>query len=159
LAVEAGYRGYFTTADNLCRTRVRASIERNLSSKMKSFTAPTVLVIDDVGLLPLGGTEASAVFFQVVNTRYEKGHPTIVTTNRGLPDWGTIFGDAVVAAAVLDRLMHNAIVFNIKGPSWRLREHNGLEIATTNSTGRSPPLTSSTADRNTDPMSDFDDRR
>ena len=106
IAVEAGYRGYFTTADNLCRTLVRASIEGNLASKMKSFTAPTVLVIDDVGLLPIGSTEASAVFFQ---------HPTIVTTNRGLPDWGTIFGDTVVAAAVLDRLMHNAIVFNIKG--------------------------------------------
>ncbi len=136
IADEAGYRGYFTTADNLCRTLVRASIEGNLASKMKSFTAPTVLVIDDVGLLPIGGTEASAVFFQVVNTRYEKGHPTIVTTNRGLPDWGTIFGDTVVAAAVLDRLMHNAIVFNIKGPSWRLREHNGLEIATTNPTER-----------------------
>jgi len=129
---KAGYRGYFTTADNLCRTLVRASIEGNLASKMKTFTAPTVLVIDDVGLLPIGGTEASAVFFQVVNSRYEKGHPTIVTTNRGLPDWGTIFGDTVVAAAVLDRLMHNAIVFNIKGPSWRLREHNGLEIASTN---------------------------
>lgn len=134
LAVEAGYRGYFATADNLCRTLVRASIEGNLTSKMKTYTAPTVLVIDDVGLLPIGGTEAASVFFQVVNTRYEKGHPTIVTTNRGLPDWGTIFGDTVVAAAVLDRLMHNAIVFNIKGPSWRLREHNSLEIATTNPT-------------------------
>ena len=137
LAVEAGYRGYFTTADNLCRTLVRASIEGNLTSKMKTFTAPTVLVIDDVGLLPIGGTEASAVFFHVVNTRYDKGHPTIVTTNRGLPDWGTIFGDTVVAAAVLDRLMHNAVVFNIKGPSWRLREHNGLQIATTDPTERS----------------------
>jgi DNA replication protein DnaC len=136
LAVEAGYRGYFTTADNLARTLVRASIEGNLASKMKAFTAPTVLVIDDVGLLPIGGTEAAAVFFHVVNTRYEKGHPTIVTTNRGLPDWGVIFGDAVVAAAVLDRLMHNAIVFNIKGPSWRLREHNGLEIASTNPSDR-----------------------
>jgi DNA replication protein DnaC len=52
-----------------------------------------------------------------------------VTTNRGLPAWGQIFGDPVVAAAILDRLMHKAIVFNIKGPSWRLREHNGLEIA------------------------------
>ncbi len=132
LAVEAGYRGYFTTADNLCRTLVRASIEGNLNTKMKAFTSPTVLVIDDVGLLPIGGTEAAAVFFQVVNTRYEKGHPTLVTTNRSLPDWGTIFGDAVVAAAVLDRLMHNAIVFNIRGQSWRLREHNGLEIAATN---------------------------
>jgi energy-coupling factor transporter ATP-binding protein EcfA2 len=75
LAVEAGYRGYFSTADNLCRTLVRASIEGNLTSKMKAFTAPAVLVIDDVGLLPLGGTEASAVFFQVVNTATRKATP------------------------------------------------------------------------------------
>lgn len=54
-----------------------------------------------------------------------------MTTNRGLPDWGRIFGDAVVAAAILDRLMHNAVVFNIKGPSWRLREHAALTAATT----------------------------
>lgn len=99
---------------------------------MKTYTAPTVLVIDDVGLLPIGGTEGAAMFFHVVNTRYGKGHPTLVTTNRGLPAWGQIIGDAVVAAAILDRLMHKAIVFNIRGPSWRLREHNGLEIATTN---------------------------
>ena len=103
-----------------------------LPAKLKTYTAPTVLVIDDVGLLPIGGTEGAAMFFHVVNTRYEKGHPTLVTTNRGLPAWGQIFGDTVVAAAILDRLMHKAIVFNIRGPSWRLREHNGLEIATTN---------------------------
>ncbi|NNE96530.1 MAG: ATP-binding protein [Acidimicrobiales bacterium] len=131
LAVEAGYRGYFTTADALAKTLVKASNEGNLATKVKAYTAPTVLVIDDVGLLPMRSSDASAVFFEVVNTRYEKGHPTLVTTNRGLPDWGTVFGDTVVAAAILDRLMHNAIVFNIKGPSWRLREHNGLELAAT----------------------------
>jgi len=134
LAVEAGYRGYFTTADALAKTLVKASNEGTLATKLKTYTAPTVLVIDDVGLLPMRSTDASAVFFEVVNTRYEKGHPTLVTTNRGLPDWGTVFGDTVVAAAILDRLMHNAIVFNIKGPSWRLREHNGLELAATNPT-------------------------
>jgi DNA replication protein DnaC len=134
LAVEAGYRGYFTTADALAKTLVRASNDGTLATKLKTYTAPTVLVIDDVGLLPMRSSDASAVFFEVVNTRYEKGHPTIVTTNRGLPDWGTVFGDTVVAAAILDRLMHNAIVFNIKGPSWRLREHNGLELAATNPT-------------------------
>ena len=74
---------------------------------------------------------AAAGFFHVVNTRYERGHPTLVTTNRGLPEWGEVFGDAVVAAAILDRLMHNAVVFNIKGPSWRMREHHALEEATT----------------------------
>ena len=67
----------------------------------------------------------------MVNTRYERGHPTLITTNRGLPEWGEIFGDPVVAAAILDRLMHNAVVFNIKGPSWRMREHHALEQAAT----------------------------
>lgn len=131
LAVEAGYRGYFTTADAMCKTLVRAQHDGTLDTRLKTYTAPTVLVVDDVGLLPIGGTDGAAMFFHVVNTRYEKGHPTLVTTNRGLPAWGQIFGDAVVAAAILDRLMHKAIVFNIRGPSWRLREHNGLEIATT----------------------------
>jgi DNA replication protein DnaC len=96
-----------------------------------------VLVIDDVGLLPLPDRRAASVFFHVVNDRYEKQHPTIVTTNRGLPDWGDVFGDAVVASAILDRLMHDAVVFNIRGPSWRLREHNGLEIAATQPAERS----------------------
>jgi DNA replication protein DnaC len=78
-------------------------------------------------------TQAYSVFFHVVNTRYERGHPTLITTNRGLPEWGEIFGDAVVAAAILDRLMHNAVVFNIKGPSWRMREHHALEQASVES--------------------------
>ena len=80
-----------------------------------------------------------AAFYQVVNLRYEKQHSTIVTTNRGLPDWGEIFGDTVVAAAILDRLMHNAVVFNIKGPSWRLREHQALTATTTDPTKRRRP--------------------
>ena len=100
------------------------------ASKLRAYTAPTVLVVDDVGLLPMerGG---AAAFFHVVNTRYERGHPTLVTTNRGLPEWAEVFGDAVVAAAILDRLMHDAVVFNIKGPSWRMREHHALEQAAT----------------------------
>ena len=132
MVVEAGWRGYFTTADDMTRTLVRAQIEGTWTAKLKTYTAPTVLVIDDVGLLPMADRDAAGAFFHVVNTRYEKRHPTIVTTNRGLPDWGQIFGDPVVAAAILDRLMHNAVVFNIKGPSWRLREHQALATAATN---------------------------
>ncbi len=131
IAVEAGYRGYFTTGDAMVKTLVRADHDGTAATKIKTYTAPTVLVIDDVGLIRLKSPAEAAWFFEVVNTRYEKGHPTIVNTNRGLPDWGEIFGDTVVAAAILDRLMHNAIVFNIRGPSWRLREHDGLQIATT----------------------------
>lgn len=137
VAVEAGYRGYFTTGDAMVKTMVRADHDGTAATKIKTYTAPTVLVIDDVGLIRLKNPAEAAWFFDIVNTRYEKGHPTIVTTNRSLPDWGEIFGDAVVAAAILDRLMHNAIVFNIRGPSWRLREHDSLQIATTHPAERS----------------------
>ncbi len=85
---------------------------------------------------------AASAFYQVINTRYEKQHSTIVSTNRSLPDWGEIFGDTVVAAAILDRLMHNAVVFNIKGPSWRLREHQALATAATDPTAHPRPLAS-----------------
>ncbi len=137
LAVEAGFRGYFTNAEEMVANIAQANREGTLTSKLKTYTAPSVLVIDDVGLLPMDRAAASA-FYQVVNLRYEKAHSTIVTTNRGLPDWGEIFGDAVVASAILDRLMHNAVVFNIKGPSWRLREHQALTTATTDPTKRRP---------------------
>ena len=83
-AVEAGYRGYFTTADDMVVTLVQARREGTWASKLKTLTAPTVLVIDDVGLLPME-RGAAAAFFHVVNTRYERGHPTFVTTNRGFP--------------------------------------------------------------------------
>jgi DNA replication protein DnaC len=127
-AVEAGYRGYFSTADDMVRTLVNARREGTFTTKLRAFTAPSVLVIDDVGLLPID-TEGAGVFFHVVNARYENGHPTLVTTNRGLPAWGDVFGDAVVAGAILDRLMHRAVVFNIKGRSWRMREHQALTEA------------------------------
>jgi DNA replication protein DnaC len=127
-AVEAGYRGYFSTADDMVRTLVTARREGTFATKLRAFTAPSVLVIDDVGLLPIEA-EGAGVFFHVVSARYANGHPTLVTTNRGLPAWGDVFGDAVVAGAILDRLMHRAVVFNIKGPSWRMREHQALTEA------------------------------
>jgi DNA replication protein DnaC len=127
-AVEAGYRGYFTTADDMAHALVAARRDGTFAHRLRTYTAPTVLVLDDLGLLPVppGG---AAEIFHVINTRYERGHPTLVTTNRGLPEWGQVFGDPVVAGAILDRLMHRAIVFNIKGPSWRMREHHALETA------------------------------
>jgi DNA replication protein DnaC len=128
-AVEAGYRGYFATADDMAHALVAARRDGTIAHRLRTFTAPTVLVLDDLGLLPTppGG---AAEIFHVINTRYQRGHPTLVTTNRGLPEWGQVFGDPVVAGAILDRLMHGAIVFNIKGPSWRMREHHALQTAT-----------------------------
>ncbi len=123
------------SAEEMVASINQASREGNLASKLKTYTAPSVLVIDDVGLLPMDRAAASA-FYQVVNLRYEKQHSTIGTTNRGLPDWGEIFGDTVVAAAILDRLIHDPVVFNIKGPSWRLREHQALTEMTIDPTER-----------------------
>jgi DNA replication protein DnaC len=128
MAVEAGYRGYFTTGDDMVRQLLAAGREGTFAHKLRTYTAPTVLVVDDVGLLPVGA-EGAGVFFNVINARYENGHPTLATTNRGLPAWGEVFGDAVVASAILDRLMHRAVVFNIRGPSWRMREHQALAEA------------------------------
>ena len=84
------------------------------------------------------GRDAPSVFFHVVNARYEKRHPTLVTTNRGLPDWGQVFGGAV-AAAILDRLMHDAVVINIKGPSWRLIDHHPSPPPPPTPTPATPP--------------------
>jgi DNA replication protein DnaC len=125
LAVEAGYRGYFTSAADLVATIAGAYADASFATKIRTYTGPSVLVIDDVGLTPMDRAAGNALF-QVVNRRYDNGSTTIVTTNRGLPAWGELFGDPVVAAAILDRLLHRAVVINIKGPSWRLREHQGL---------------------------------
>jgi len=125
-AVEAGYRGYFTGATDMTKALVSAWAEGTFNQKIRTYTAPSILVIDDVGITPFDRTEANA-FFQVVNRRYELRSATIVTTNRGLPSWAELFGgDSVVAAAILDRLLDKATVINIKGPSWRLREHGAL---------------------------------
>jgi DNA replication protein DnaC len=128
LAVEAGYRGYFTTADDMVVALGRARLDGTWATKLRTYTAPTVLVLDDVGLLPMG-RDAASCFFHVINQRYQKHVPTLVTTNRSLPGWGEIFGDDVVAGAVLDRILHRAVVFNIRGPSWRMREHQALAEA------------------------------
>lgn len=128
LAVEAGYRGYFTSGADMCSSIATAYADGSYKLRLRTYTGPSVLVIDDVGLVPLDRAAGNA-FYQVVNRRYEMGSATIVTTNRGLPSWGEVFGDQVVAAAILDRLMHRAVVFNIKGPSWRMREHQALAEA------------------------------
>ncbi len=140
-AVEAGYRGYFTTATDMVAAMTTAYADGTFATRMRTYTGPSVLVIDDVGITPFDRAQANA-FFQVVNRRYENRSATIVTTNRGLPAWAELFGgDSVVAAAVLDRLLDGATVINIKGGSWRLREHQALTqpLAQLNDPPEPPP--------------------
>ncbi len=88
---------------------------------MRFWSGPGVLVVDELGYLPLAG-EAASHFFQVVSRRYEQGS-IILTTNRGIAEWGEIFEDTTVAAAVLDRLLHHCTVVSIEGESYRMRGH------------------------------------
>jgi DNA replication protein DnaC len=119
--VDAGHRVYFTTAADLAAKCHKAALEGRWNTCMRFFAGPRLLVIDELGYLPLPGDGASALF-QVINQRYLKSS-TILSTNVGIADWATAFGDATVAAAMLDRLLHRATVVGIDGPSYRLRAH------------------------------------
>jgi DNA replication protein DnaC len=125
-ATEAGYRTYFTTASDLVAGLQTAHIEGNVGSKMRTYTGPSLLMIDELGYLPMDQTSAHWIF-QVVSRRYERGS-IVLTSNRGFPDWGQVFADQVLAGAILDRLLHHATVVNIKGKSYRMRGHQ-LSVA------------------------------
>lgn len=119
--IEAGHRAYYTTAAELAARCHRAALEGRWATAMRFYAGPRLLVIDEVGYLPLPA-EAAAALFQVVSQRYLKGSVAL-TTNLGIGSWGRIFDDPTVAAAMLDRLLHRSVVFNIDGDSYRMRAH------------------------------------
>lgn len=120
-SVEAGYRTYYTTAAELAARCHRAAIEGRWATTMRFYAGPRLLIIDEVGYLPLAA-EAAAALFQVIAQRYLRGS-VILTTNLGIASWGRIFDDPTVAAAMLDRLLHRSVVFAINGDSYRMRAH------------------------------------
>ena len=119
-AVQAGYSVLFLTLEALMTRLNKALHENRLERALKQLTYPKVLIVDELGYLPLNRLEAS-LFFRLVSRRYERAS-LIVTSNKSFLDWGEVFGDAVLATAVLDRLLHHATTLNIKGESYRLRE-------------------------------------
>jgi len=119
-AIEAGYRVLFTTAAAMIATLAKALAEGRLEEKLKLYTVPRLLIIDEIGYLPIDQTGAN-LFFQLISRRYEKG-PMILTSNQSFGAWGEVFGDRVIAAAILDRVLHHAITVNIRGNSYRLKE-------------------------------------
>jgi DNA replication protein DnaC len=134
-AAEAGYRTYFTSAADLAARCHRAAIEGRWAYTMRFFAGPTLLVIDELGYLPLPAEAASALF-QVVSQRYLKGS-VVLTTNLGIASWAKVFGeDAMVAAAMLDRLLHRSVVISIDGESYRMRSHRARAEAARRAVGR-----------------------
>jgi DNA replication protein DnaC len=112
------------TLAELLASLARAEREGHLHERIRFFCRPSLLIVDEIGYLPVvhGGGN---LFFQLVNARYERG-AMILTSNRGFAEWGEVFGDPVVATALLDRLLHHAIVIQIEGSSYRLRQHAEL---------------------------------
>jgi DNA replication protein DnaC len=123
-AVRAGKAVYFIPLADLIAQLAKAEREGTLREKIRFLTRASLLVVDEIGYLPVTPGGAN-LFFQLVNARYEKG-AMILTSNRGFAEWGEVFGDPVVATALLDRLLHHAVVVQIEGSSYRMREHAAL---------------------------------
>ncbi|MBI4587342.1 MAG: ATP-binding protein [Candidatus Rokubacteria bacterium] len=119
-AIEQGYRVLFTTAAALIQALTRALAEGRFEEKLKVYTMPRLLIIDEIGYLPIDRAGAN-LFFQLISRRYERG-PMILTSNQSFGSWGEVFGDRVIATAILDRVLHHAITLNIRGQSYRLKE-------------------------------------
>jgi DNA replication protein DnaC len=118
-AILAGYAVQFVTAMTLVASLAKAHAERRLEERLTNLAKPRLLIVDELGYLPLE-PDAAHLFFQLVSRRYEKG-AMLITSNRTISEWGTVFGDAVVATAILDRLLHHSHVVTIRGDSYRLR--------------------------------------
>lgn len=119
-AIRASQPAYFMTAHDLVDDLGRAYREGRLDRRMKVYLAPKVLIIDEMGYLPLDELGAT-IFFQLVSARYERGS-IILTSNKSYGDWGGIFGDPIIATAILDRLLHHSTTINIRGESYRLKD-------------------------------------
>ena len=111
---------YFIGCNDLVLQLKKAHIENRLEQRLKFFSKYKLLIIDEVGFLPLD-TESSNLLFQLIARRYEK-NSTIITTNKSLSRWGEVFGDPVIANAILDRLLHHSHVINIVGRSYRTKD-------------------------------------
>jgi DNA replication protein DnaC len=144
-AVKAGRSVYFCTLADLLGQLARAEREGRLHERIRFFARAALLIVDEIGYLPVvpGGGN---LFFQLVAARYERG-VMILTSNRGFAEWGDVFGDPVVATALLDRLLHHAVVVQIEGSSYRLRQHAELMPEHVRSKAIITPPTSTLATR------------
>lgn len=123
-AVKAGKSVYFGTLAEIVNSMAKAEREGTLRERVRFLARNSLLIVDEIGYLPIGSGGGN-LFFQLVNACYERS-AMILTSNRSFGEWGEVFGDPVVAAALLDRLLHHAIVVPIEGSSYRLREHADL---------------------------------
>ena len=123
-AAQSGRRVYYGALAHLITSLEEAKTTGQLGRRLKILTYPSLLVIDEIGYLPVSQTGAM-LFFQLINRRYERAS-TVLTSNKGFEEWGQILGDEVMAAALIDRLLHHCHIVNIRGSSYRMRKHTDL---------------------------------
>ena len=123
-AAEAGRRVYYGTLAGLIESLTEAKAAGNLSRRLRVLTHPALLVVDEIGYLPVN-QDGAVLFFQLINARHERAS-TVLTSNKGFEDWGGVLGDEVMAAALIDRLVHHCHIVNIQGNSYRMRDHQNL---------------------------------
>ena len=126
-AAESGRRVYYGTLGDLIMSLEEASQAGQLLHRMKTLSFPSLLIVDEIGYLPISRAGAM-LFFQLMSRRYEQAS-TVLTSNKGFEEWGEIFGDDVMAAALIDRLVHHCHIVNIRGNSYRMRHHTDLHRA------------------------------
>jgi DNA replication protein DnaC len=125
-AIRAGFSAYYVNSASMIAKLRNASQRGALERTLKNFCRPKLLVVDEIGYLPMD-REGAHLFFQLVSRRYEKGS-TIYTSNKSYGDWGEVLGDNVIASAVLDRILHHSVTLNIKGDSYRLQSRKKAGI-------------------------------
>jgi DNA replication protein DnaC len=118
--VEAGHSVLFVTATALLGALSRASTEGKLAEQLTFYAKPKLLIVDELGYLPFEKHTAN-LFFQLVTRRYERGS-MLITSNQMVTQWGHVFGDEMIAAAILDRLLHHSHALVVQGESFRLRQ-------------------------------------
>jgi DNA replication protein DnaC len=126
-AAQRGRRVYYGTLIDLISSLEEAQAAGQLTRRLAVLTHPSLLVVDEIGYLPINHTGA-VLFFQLMNRRYERAS-TVLTSNKGFEEWGEVLGDDVMAAALIDRVLHHCHLVNIRGNSYRMREHTALHRA------------------------------
>ena len=124
IAAERGRRVYYATLADLITWREDAQQAGHLTRRLRTLVSPSLMVVDEIGYLPISRTGAQ-LFFQLMSRRYEHAS-TVLTSNKSFEEWGEVFGDEVMAAALIDRLVHHCHIVNIRGNSYRMREHRAL---------------------------------
>jgi DNA replication protein DnaC len=136
-AAQSGRRVYYGTLGDLITSLEEAQQAGRLAQRLKTLVFPALLVVDEIGYLPISRTGAM-LFFHLMSRRYETAS-TVLTSNKGFEEWGEVFGDDVMAGALIDRLVHHCHIVNIRGNSYRMKNHAELYAVLTPRAGASAP--------------------